>query len=596
MSQAAPPDADEPARRRIHRGRYLRVLFFFFRLFLHIVFWDVLLARPGLRLLRTAPEPRWVGLAAAFRRRALRWGGVFIKLGQYLSTRVDVLPLAVTRELAGLQDEVPPEDFTVIRRQVQTELGRPLQDIYSSFLETPLGAASFAQVHEAQLPSGEPVVVKVLRPGIESLVETDLEALGRAIGWLAFWPAIRRRIDLEWLEEEFARTTRRELDLEAEAEHAERFAENFAEDGGVHIPRVYRRFTSRRVLTEENVAFLKITDLEALRAYGIDPRQVAKRLYRIYMRMIFDHHFVHADPHPGNLFVRPLSRDPSFATEMASRAGEAAEALGVDDAARAVGLEDALPEDTGVPFQILLCDFGMVAEIPPRLRAALRKYLIGIANRDPATVVQALRDAGSLLPGADLAQLEEVAEAVFERFWGVEIGRLNDVAMSEATTLWKEFGELLRETPIQVQVDLIFTSRAIELLVGITRALDEEFNPWHETVPFAQRLAFQTFTDWRGQALEAVRQARALTKLPAEIERTLGLARRGRLTLRTSLSPGARRQLERLERSNERVAGSVVAAGLLVAGAVLHGQTPELGLTAFGAGLLVAVLGRLRRR
>lgn len=596
MSEVVPPETPGPRRVRIHRGRYVRILLFFGRLLAHVAFWDILLARPGLRLLRTAPEPRWVGRARAFRELAVRRGGVLIKLGQYLSTRVDVLPLAVTRELAGLQDEVPPESFDAVRRQVERELGRPLQEIFSTFLETPLGAASFAQVHEAQLPGGEPVVVKVLRPGLESLVETDLEAIGRAIGWLSWWPAIRRRIDLEWLEDEFARTTRRELDLEAEASHAERFAKNFEGDGGVHVPRIYRAFTSRRVLTEENVAYVKITDLAALRSYGIEPRQVAKRLYRTYMRMIFDHHFVHADPHPGNLFVRPLAHDPNFVAEMAARAGDAAEALGIDEAARAAGFEDALPGGDGSPFQILFCDFGMVAEIPPRLRAALRKYLVGIANRDAAATVQALREAGSLLPGADLAQLEEAVEAVYERFWGVDIGRLNEVAMGEAASLWTEFGDLIRETPVQVQVDLIFASRALELLVGITRALDEEFNPWHETLPFAQKLAIASLTDWRTQAMEAVRQGVALSKLPFELERTLAMARRGRLTTRTALAPDARRQLERLERSNHRVAGSVVAAGLLVSGAVLHAQEPRLGLGLLVLGGLWALVGRFRRR
>ncbi|MEM8930315.1 MAG: AarF/UbiB family protein [Acidobacteriota bacterium] len=573
---------------RAHRRRYWRVTAFFFRAFVHVFGRDILPGMVGLRFLRTPPVPRWVRIAQRYRDLAVELGGVLIKLGQYLSTRVDILPIEVTRELSDLQDEVPPETFEAIRAQVEGEFGQPLQEIYATFMDVPLGAASFAQVHEAQLMDGRPVVVKVLRPGIEDLVEVDLASIGRALGWLKLWKVVRRRVDLDWVRDELVETTLRELDMRQEGAHAERFAESFDGDGDVHIPKIYWQSTTRRVLTEENVAYIKITDFDGLRANGIEPAEVAKKLFRVYMRQIFVHNYIHADPHPGNLFVRPVDREPTLTDEVKARATEAAQALGVDE----WPLESA-----GTPFQILFVDFGMVAEIPPRLRAALRRYMIGMANRDAAEVIQALRDSGSLLPGADLAQLEEALDALFDRFWGLDMARLGKVGMQEAAGLWKEFGHLLRDTPIQVQADLMFAGRAVELLSGIAKSLDDAFNPWTETVPFAQKLAFEELVDWRVQGQDLARQLRSLAKLPAELQRTAGLAQRGRLTFRSAFAPDTRRHAERLERSVRNIGNAVFAGALVVAGAITVETHVDLatGLFAGGAVLWLASWWRGRR-
>lgn len=581
MSSPASRNADPF---KTHRRRYVRVVLFFFLAFLRILIFDFILNRPVLRWLRGDSVSRWIHIAQRYRALAARYGGVLIKLGQYLSTRVDILPTEVTRELSGLQDEVPAESFDDIRAEVERELGGPIQDVFASFMEAPLGAASFAQVHEAQLQDGRPVVVKVLRPGIEDLVEVDLRAVHHLLTWLSLWSFVRRRVDVRWVEDEFATTTRRELDLCQEGAFAERFAENFAERADVHIPEIYWDYTSRRVLTEENVAYIKITDFERLRENGIDPREVAKKLYRIYMEQIFVHNFVHADPHPGNLFVRPVDSEPSVIEEMKSRAGQAAETIGV---------EDRLPFDPpGAPFQILFIDFGMVAEIPPRLRSALRKYMMGLGNRDAALVIQALRDSGSLLPGADMAQLEEALEAVFDRFWGLDMSDIQRVGLQEAGTLWNEFGSLLRETPIQVQVDLIFTGRAVELLTGITKALDDAFNPWAEATPFAQRLAFEELTDWRIQGRDFARQARAAARLPSRLDQTLGMMQRGRLTTRSSLAPDARKRLEGLENALRRLGNQVSGSALLIAGILLMDKDPNLAAGVLSVGALVFLLSR----
>lgn len=578
-----------PLTPRRRRRRFYRVLWFFARTLLHILLRDVVLNRSGLRWLRREPIARWTKLARRFRDLALELGGVWIKLGQYLSTRVDILPLAVTRELSGLQDEVPAEDFAHIRAVVESEFERPLQEVFATFLEHPLGAASFAQAHEAQLPGGEPVVVKVLRPGIDDVVDIDLKALRIALSWFGLWPPIRRRIDLDWVFQEFEMTTRRELDLRQEAAFVERFSDNFERDADIHAPRVFWHHTTQRVLTEENVAYIKVTDIVALERNGIEPRAVARKLFRAYMQQLFVHNFVHVDPHPGNIFVRPLPREATLAREVTSRAGDAAHAFGVDD---------RLPFDPphGTPFQLLFIDFGMVAEIPPRLRSAMRKFLIGLGTRDAAMVIQAFRDSGSLLPGADLGQLEEALETVFDRFWGLDMESVNRVAVQEMAALWREFGQLLLETPIQVQADFMFAGRAVELLVGITQALDDGFNPWVEAVPFAQKMAFDDLTDWRQQGTDLARQLLALARLPTELTRTTGMLQRGRLTVRTALAPDTRRQWQRMERVVGRLGHMMLGTGTVVAGAILYGDNADLGLGLLIGGAFWALASRVMVR
>jgi predicted unusual protein kinase regulating ubiquinone biosynthesis (AarF/ABC1/UbiB family) len=567
-----------PPRGRIDFQRYRKVRRFVTGVFIHVMWWDVLLNVPGLRRFRRPAVARWARIARRYRALASEMGGVLIKLGQFFSVRVDLLPPEVTRELAGLQDEVPPERFADVARQIEEDFGRPLSSVFPEIDPVPVGAASLAQVHRARLPTGEEVVVKVLRPGIDVLVETDLAAAALAIRLFRVSRRIRRRVDLRRLAEEIVSTTRSELDLAAEGRNAERFARDFAADSSVSIPAVFWEWSARRTLTLENVGYLKIADLDGLDRAGISRAELARTLYRVYMQQIFVHHFVHADPHPGNLFVRPLP----VAGEAPFRPG------------------DPVPPPAGGgarPFQIVFVDFGMVAAIPERLRAALREYAIGLGTRDAVRLVHSYVSAGVLLPGADLRRLEEVHEALFERFWGVRIGSLREVAFSEAAFFLREYRDLLYEIPFQVQVDLLFASRAVGLLAGMTTQLDAEFDPWAETMPFAERLAAEELRrGWPEMLREAAMQARSLLGLPQRVDALLTRAERGSLTVQTGLSPDARRALRRLERSNQRVGWMMIASALLIAGAVLRSADGPASLALFGAAAAAFLYGVLAKR
>ncbi len=537
--------------------RYRKVRRFVTRTFLHVFWWDVLLNVPGLRRLRRSPIGRYQVIARRYRALATGMGGVLIKLGQFLSTRVDILPPEITRELAGLQDEVPPERFDDVARQLEEDFGRPLAEVFSWIAPETIGAASLAQVHRARLPDGREVVVKVLRPGIDVLVETDLAAVRLALRLLKFSKTIRRRVDLERLGTEVTETTRAELDLQAEGHNAERFAANFAGDERVYLPKVFWPWSARRTLTLEDVGWIKIGDLAALDRAGIHRSEVARDLYRIYLRQLFEHYFVHADPHPGNLFVRPLP----VGDERPFAPGEAA---------------PPPPAGEARPFQLAFVDFGMVALIPERLRSALREYAIGLGTRDAARLVHSYVAAGVLLPGADLRRLEEIHEELFARFWGVRIGSLRETAFSEAQYFFREYRDLLYELPFQVQVDLLFASRAVGLLAGLATHLDPEFDPWAETLPFAERLAAEELKrDWRGLAREGLAQLQILLSLPRRVDSVLSRAERGALTLQASLTPDSRKLIQRLERSVHRLAWMVVSAALLIAGVMVHADAPS---------------------
>jgi predicted unusual protein kinase regulating ubiquinone biosynthesis (AarF/ABC1/UbiB family) len=561
---------------KIDPKRYRQVRRFFAKAFLHVIWWDIILNRPILRWFRTPPLPRWQNLARRYRGLAVEMGGVLIKLGQFLSIRVDVLPPEVTGELAGLQDEIPAEPFERVLAQIEADFGRPVPEVFEWFDPQALAAASLAQAHRARLPSGEEVVVKVLRPGIDVLVETDLAVIALALRWLKYYKRISQRVDLDWLAREFTTITRNELDLKAEGQNAERFARDFANNPGIYIPKVYWDYCAARTLTLENVGYIKISDLQGIDAAGINRPEVAKKFYQVYMEQTFVTNFVHSDPHPGNVFIKPL-RHPDEPEHTTFAPG------------------DLVPYKPNRPFQLAFVDFGMVAVIPERLRAALRDYAIGVGARDAYRIVKAYDDAGVLLPGANKKRLEEATDDAFRRFWGVKMGEMRDTALGEAQYFFREYRDIVYEAPFQFPADMLFIVRALGILSGMATNLDPNFDPWNETIPFAERLAKEELQrDWRGWLQEIVNLGQLVLKLPAQLERVLIEAERGNLTIQTSLAPDARKAIMQVEQAVVWLGWMVVAAGLLIAGVNLYLGESGLGLWLIIAALLTFLWGAFK--
>ena len=522
------------------RARYRYILTFFARAILNFIFWELFLPRLGMRgLTRRTRSQRFRELAAHFRAMAIRMGGVMIKVGQFLSSRLDILPPEITEELSGLQDEVPPEDFEAIRILAESELGASLEELFERFDPEPMAAASLGQVHRARLQEAEAdgfqdVVVKVQRPFIEQLVDVDFSALHRVAGWVMRYEPIRKRVNVPALVAELEATVQQEIDYLSEARNAEMFAENFAERRRIHVPRVVQTRTTARVLTLENVYAIKITDYEAITAAGIDRGEVARVLLDTYLKQIFEDGFFHADPHPGNLFVTPV---PATAEKKAS-------------------------------WRLTFVDFGMVGTVPENLSEGLRELLIGVGTRDASKVVGSFQTLDVLLPGADLRLLEKAEAQMFDRFWGMSMSELRSVDHREMAQFAGQFRELMYEMPFQLPHNLLLLGRTVAILSGMCTGLDPNFNLWDQLVPYARKLIQQegtsTWDFWLDEAGELLRQ---LLALPSQTSRVLTRLERGELNVNNLQS---NRQIYHLESAVNRLTGSIVFAAFLVGGVILY--------------------------
>jgi predicted unusual protein kinase regulating ubiquinone biosynthesis (AarF/ABC1/UbiB family) len=524
------------------RARYRFIMWFFARATAGLVFWEVILPRIGLRALtRRTRSARSRQIAVQFRAMALRMGGVMIKVGQFLSARLDVLPPEVTEELSGLQDEVPAEDFAAIRMLAEAELGARLEEKYEGFEERPLAAASLGQVHRAGLSAETPeaddfrdVVVKIQRPFIDQLIDVDFSALRRVGGWLQLYGPIRRRVDVPALIEELSVTVHNEVDYLAEGKNAEKFAENFAKRRRVHVPRVAWSHTTQRVLTLENVYAIKITDYEGITAAGIDRAEVAKVLLDTYLKQIFEDQFFHADPHPGNLFVTPVKAT----------------------------------KNRKATWRLTFVDFGMVGTVPSNLRDGLRDMLIGVGTRDAAKVVKSYKTLGVLLPSADLKLLEEAEAQLFERFWGLSMGELRKINHTEMRQFALQFRDLMYEMPFQLPHNLLLLGRTLAILSGMCTGLDPEFNLWNQLAPYAQKLVTEegvsNWEVWLDQVGDLVKE---MIAIPAQASRVLSRLERGDLTVNM---PQVNRQIYHLEGAVNRLVGGVVFAAFLFGGVLLY--------------------------
>jgi len=386
------------------RARSRRILRFAARYLVQAWWYELFLPRIGLaRPAARNRSARLQRIAEHFHVLAVDLGGLMIKVGQFMSSRLDVLPPEITKELEGLQDEVPPVPFPAIRALAETELGVTLERAFSFIDPTPLAAASLGQVHRARLSPADAaetglldVVVKIQRPGISTIVDVDLSALRRVARWLSHVHLVSDRVDMPALVEEFAFTSLEEIDYLHEAANAERFAEQFADDVRVSVPDLVWERTTRRVLTLQDVTAIKINDGDGLRAAGIDPSEVAAEFAAVMFDQLFRYGYFHADPHPGNIFVTPLG-------------AAAAESHGH----RA--------------WKFTFIDFGMMGEVPDALRQGLRKLLIAAASRDGKGMVSGIQEVGVLLPSADTAELERAMTKLFARFGGMGFAELQDV-------------------------------------------------------------------------------------------------------------------------------------------------------------------------
>ena len=486
--------------------------------------------------------------ARQFHDLAVELGGLMIKVGQFMSSRLDVLPPEITRELEGLQDEVPPVAFAEIRELAERELGMPLETAFVAVDETPLAAASLGQTHRAVLSEHDAaevgfseVVLKVQRPGIADIVEVDLAALKRIGGWLSRIRLVSNRVDAPALVNEFATTSREEIDYLNEAANVERFAEQFAGDDRVGVPAVVWERTTRELLTLENVAAIKISDHDSLRAHGIDPAEVAPVFADVMFDQLFESGFFHADPHPGNLFITPTT-DP----------------------------------DAGRPWRITFIDFGMMGEVPRATKSTLRALLIAIALRDAHGVIAGAKKLDVLLPTADTVQLERAMTQLFARFGGMGFAELREVDPREFLDFAIQFRDLVRALPFQLPKNFLLIIRAVSLTSGVCSTLDPAYNLWDSVEPYAaQLIREERGNTLRDIAQEGISRLQLAWQLPRRIDTLITRVEEGNFEI---AQPELERRVSRVNLTLTRLVSALIFAALLIAGVIALPEREPLGI------------------
>jgi ubiquinone biosynthesis protein len=480
-------------------------------------------------------------------------GPIFVKFGQAVSTRRDLLPPDIADELAKLQDRVPPFDGRVARQLIEASYGRPIGEIFASFDETPLAAASIAQVHPARLPNGKEVVVKVLRPGMRAVIERDLEVL-HALADLAqrYWREGRRLRPRE-LVEEYHKTVLDELDLMREAANASQLKRNFAGSELLYVPEVHWDYCRTDVMVMERIHGVPISDLAALKAAGTNIARLAENGVRIFFTQVFRHNFFHADMHPGNIFVI------------------------VDDPQR--------PRYAAV-------DFGIVGTLDPRDQHYLAENFLAVFERDYRRVAQLHLESGWVPAGARIDEMESavrtVCEPIFDR-------PLKDISFGRI--LLRLF-EISRRFDMQIQPQLLLLQKTLLNVEGLGRELYPELDIWSTASPILRewmRERTSLGALWRSVRAHAPEILEAVRGLPALLAARV---RSGPEAQRPSTPPADLTELRAELKAEGRRRGLVtLGAALLLGGLVwlaVAGVHVAAGwaLLAAGAGAALAGSGR----
>ncbi|MDN5657395.1 AarF/ABC1/UbiB kinase family protein [Brevibacterium sandarakinum] len=553
---------------------------------------ELTLPRIGLgRFAARGRVARWRSTAKRFRVLAVELGGLMIKVGQFLSSRMDVLPPEITKELEGLQDEVSPVPYPQIRTLAEAQLGMGLTDAFASFDTHPLAAASLGQAHSATLTPSvtaelgfAEVVVKVQRPGIADVVEVDLRALRRIAGWLSRVRFVSRSVDMPALVEEFAHVSLEEIDYLHEAANAEAFALDAAasavasaatapsatepdrstSSARVQAPRIAWEQTTPQVLTMEDVTAIKANDVAALHRAGIDPHEVAAAFAHTMFDQLFRTGFFHADPHPGNIFVTPAHSTTASA---------------------------------GKGWHLTFVDFGMMGHVPETLRTGLRELIIAVAMRDSRRLVASVELIGVLLDGADTDELERSLTGLFARFGGMGFAQLRDVDEKELRAFSTDFESVVRDLPVQLPENLFLIIRSLSMVSGLCSSLNPSFNIWEVVEPYASELIEEEKGGAAGTvAKEALTFVRLTLGLPGRLDSLVHRLENGELSVAT---PKLDRRVAGLELLARGVISAVLFTGFVIAGAVLLPVTTLGGvllLIASVPALIHSLLTMLRHR
>ncbi len=456
-------------------------------------------------------------------------GPTFIKLGQILSTRGDLLPPEFIRELEKLQDTVPPTDFALIQAQVEKELQKPIGQAFPTFEPVPVASASLGQVHLATLPGGEEVAVKVFRPGVDKVIATDLDIL------LELAALAEKRT--EWgeyygvcsLAQEFADTLRAEQNYEQEGHNIDRYRQIFADQGHVRIPKVYWETTTRRVLTMERIEGIKITDVDALDAAGLDREIIAGRNIAILLQAVLQEGFFHADPHAGNFMI--------------------------------------LPDDV-----IAMMDFGIMGHLDHAQRLGLVQFFVGLFSGDTERVVDAMAELGIATRAADRRNLVRDLDRLRMRYYGLELEKIR------AQSFIEEIMGIAFSYRLKMPSDLVLVFKTIAMMEGISLQLDPDMNVFQEVEPYVRDALLELQSPMARLKLlvEQMREASEATMmLPKQLQRMLEQIEAGDSNLSMTLK-GLDEPTRRITRAANRLVLAILAVAFVVGPALMIPQLDEV--------------------
>ncbi|MDM7920827.1 MAG: AarF/ABC1/UbiB kinase family protein [Pyrinomonadaceae bacterium] len=422
--------AERLTRAAVYGEKLYGVRMWFFHRFMLLLRWFFL----GSDLNREANQEKQ---AVWLKEKLIELGPTFIKIGQSMGTRADLLPLPFVAALGELQDNVPPFDNEIAFARIEKELGLKINDVYKEFELKPVAAASLGQVYRARLHTGEEVAVKVQRPNLEATIKGDLEILKKVANFAERFPQLNENADWAGMLREFNETIHEEMDYAAEGRNAERFRESFRNWQNVHVPKIYWNATTSKVLTMEYIHGTKVTDLEKLVRRGIAPEKVNRLLIRTYLKQLLEDGFFHADPHPGNLLVMADGRLAFF-------------------------------------------DFGMVGRISPQLQSKMIDAFFHVVSKDPAGIAQDLIELDFLKPGTDANAVRPVVEKMFEFHLNL---KLKDVNFKELTY---DLADVMYDYPFRLPSNFTYIMRALMTLEGIGIVTDPEFNFFETAKPYAK--------------------------------------------------------------------------------------------------------------
>ena len=449
-------------------------------------------------------------------------GPTFVKLGQVLSTRPDLLPPAYIAELTRLQDTVPPEPWEAIRARIESELGAPLEELFTAFDPEPIAAASLSQVHTATLPDGSEIVVKVQRPNIEATIKIDLEIIADVAHLLQEHTPLGEIYDLPGVAEEFAVTLQAELDFFREGRNADRLRANFADEPYLYIPQIHWDFTTHRVLAMERIRGIKIDDVEALNAAGYDLHRVALNVAHMIIQEVMDDGFFHADPHPGNFVIMP---------------GEVIGAM----------------------------DFGMVGHLSQRTRTDLIRLYVVAVQMDEDGIVDQLIRMGMVGGGVDRAGLRHDVARLLRKYHGMPLGAIR------ARETIEEIMPIAFRHHLYLPVELWLLGKTLAMMEGVGLKLVPDFDIFAVSEPYVRRFMLQIISPrtWGTTLLKgAGNWAELLNLIPRVGSQLLTRVERGELEI-TINHKGLDQAMVRLDRLANRLALSVLLAAIIVGLAML---------------------------